>query len=160
LVRNSVSRTGKETETVKYYLDCEFNGYLGELLSLALVCENGRELYLFNIDRLENTIGWVKENVLPVVTARGAEPLCSTLDQIGPRLEEFFEGDENPHIVVDWPDDIKYLCEVLITGPGEMVGVPRMTFELVRVDAYPTDLPGAVQHNALWDARALKSRLQ
>jgi len=144
---------------MRYFLDTEFNGWLGELISLAMVCEDGRELYLLNIDRLENTIDWVKENVMPILTVPGADPLCSTLDQIGPRIEEFFAGDKAPHIVVDWPDDIKYLCEMLITGPGEMIRVPRMTFELARVDAYPTALPGAVQHNALWDARALSLAL-
>lgn len=144
---------------MKYFLDTEFNGYLGELISLALVAEDGRELYLLNIDRLENNVDWVRENVIPVLGGIDADPLCSTLDQIGPRIEEFFAGDKEPHIVVDWPDDIKYLCEVLITGPGEMIRVPKMTFELARVDAYPTVLAGAVQHNALWDARALKAKL-
>lgn len=28
-----------------------------------------------------------------------------------------------------------------------------------RVDAYPTDLPDAVQHNAWWDAMALRKKL-
>ena len=40
-----------------------------------------------------------------------------------------------------------------------MVAIPRMTFEIVRVDAYPTSLEGAVQHNAFWDALALRQRL-
>ncbi len=32
-------------------------------------------------------------------------------------------------------------------------------FEMHRVDAYPTMLPGAVQHNAYWDAMALRHKL-
>jgi hypothetical protein len=141
--------------SVRYFLDTEFNGYLGELISLALVAEDGRELYLMNIDRLENSIDWVRDNVIPVLSVAGADPLCSTLEQITHEVEKFLAKDDNPHVIVDWPDDIKYFCEVLITGPGEMIRVPRMNFELARVDAYPSKLEGAVQHNALWDARAL-----
>lgn len=33
---------------MKYYLDCEFDGYRGSLLSLALVREDGESLYLIN----------------------------------------------------------------------------------------------------------------
>lgn len=141
---------------MKYFLDTEFNGYLGELISLAIVAQDDRELYLMNIDRMENTIEWVKENVMPILTVPGAEPVPSNYEQISHEIEQFLAGDSDPVIVVDWPDDIKYLCEALITGPGQMVAVPRLTFEMVRVDAYPTELPGAVQHNALWDARALR----
>jgi hypothetical protein len=144
---------------MKYFLDTEFNGYLGELISLAMVAEDGREIYLSSLDRLENNVDWVKENIIPVLNAPGADPVPSHLDQISHDIEKLMAGDANPTVVVDWPDDIKYLCEVLITGPGEMIRVPKMTFELARVDAYPTKLPGAVQHNALWDARALRSKL-
>ena len=42
------------------------------------------------------------------------------------------------------------------SAPGEMVDIPRLRFDLVRVDAYPSKLAGAIQHNALWDARALR----
>lgn len=141
---------------MKYYLDTEFNGFLGELISLAMVAEDGRELYLSNIDRLENNVEWVRDNVIPILTVPGAEPLCSNLEQISHDIGKFLAHDSHPHIVVDWPDDIKYFCEAIITGPGEMIAVPRLEFELVRVDAYPTKLLGAVQHNALWDARALQ----
>jgi hypothetical protein len=142
-----------------YFLDTEFNGYLGELISLAIVSEEGPELYVSNVDRVENNVDWVRDNVIPVLTAAGAEPLCSNLEQISYEVEKFLECDANPVIFADWPDDIKYLCEVLITGPGKMIDVPRLKFRLVRIDSYPTTLQGAVQHNALWDARALRAAL-
>lgn len=40
-----------------------------------------------------------------------------------------------------------------------MVAIPHLTFEVIRVDAYPTTLEGAVQHNAWWDAMALRHLL-
>jgi hypothetical protein len=35
----------------------------------------------------------------------------------------------------------------------------RLKFEILRVEPYPTDLQGAVEHNAWWDAMALRRRL-
>lgn len=50
--------------------------------------------------------------------------------------------------------------ETAPTGPGTMIEVrPSIKFEMHRVDAYPTTLPGAIQHNAYWDAMALRHKL-
>jgi hypothetical protein len=43
--------------------------------------------------------------------------------------------------------------------PGMMINIPRLSFEMFREDAYPTTLEGAVQHNAWWDAMALRELL-
>jgi hypothetical protein len=142
---------------MKYFLDCEFNGFQGDLISLALVAEDGRELYLAR-PRFNGLDPWVQKNVEPIVTLNDACP--QTEYSFSHSIAQFLRFDEQPVIIADWPDDIRYLCESLITGPGEMVKtVQRLTFVVERVDAYPTDLPGAVQHNALWDARALKFKL-
>jgi hypothetical protein len=144
---------------MKYFLDCEFNGYRGELISLALVGEDGREMYLVTHRLPEPMNPWVKENVIPILFAEGTSPTSWRTDLFGPQIERFLLGDTYPVIVADWPDDIRYFCECLIVGPGEMVNIPRIRFDVERVDAYPTDLRGAVQHNALWDARALRLRM-
>lgn len=144
---------------MKYFLDCEFNGFQGELISLALVGEDGRELYLATHRLPAETVPWVKENVVSVLFAEGTSPTTWRTDLFGVQIAKFLQGDILPHIVADWPDDIRYFCECLITGPGEMVNIPTVRFDVERVDAYPTELPGAVQHNALWDARALRFKL-
>lgn len=142
---------------MKYFLDCEFNGYRGDLISLALVREDGDELYLAR-PRLRIMDPWVEKNVEPIVTLNDACPQVAEI--FSSRIRDFLDGDPDPVVVADWPDDIRYLCECLITGPGEMVkSSPIIRFEIHRVDAYPTELPGAVQHNALWDARALRFKL-
>ena len=150
---------------MRYYLDCEFNGYRGRLLSMALVRDDGEELYL--VASPFPPIGcepWVAENVVPVVFPDGmrcnGKVMTISLKVFPTLVEEFLAGDEGPVIVVDWPDDIRYFCETIIVGPGKMIDIPGLTFEVFRVDAYPTDLPGAVQHNALWDARALRHKLR
>lgn len=142
---------------MRYFLDCEFNGYRGELISLALVREDGYEMYLAK-PRLRKMDPWVEKNVEPIVTLNDACPQVAEV--FASRIQSFLNDDPNPIIVADWPDDIRYFCECLITGPGKMVNsAPTIQFEVQRVDAYPTELPGAVQHNALWDARALRFKL-
>lgn len=159
---------------MKYFLDCEFNGYRGALMSLALVRDDGAELYLvnhmFSTGRYPDFIDpWVKDNVIPILECPGVRPHAHRIGAWGGLISTFMQGDPLPTIIADWPDDIRYFCECLITGPGEMVDIPAhrdaepynraIQFVVERVDAYPTDLPGAVQHNALWDARALRHKL-
>jgi hypothetical protein len=143
---------------MRYFLDTEFGDFRGELISLALVGDDGRELYLVS-HRLPPMNLWVRNNVIPVIFAEGTSPVSWRVDLFGEQIAHFIRGDILPVIVADWPDDIRYFCECLIRGPGQMVDTPDLRFDIKRVDAYPTDLPGAVQHNALWDARALKAKL-
>lgn len=132
---------------------------------MAMVRDDGAELYL--VASPFPFIGcepWVAENVIPIVFPEGigcnGKAMAVSLKMFSPMIEEFMAGDANPVIIADWPDDIRYFCETIITDPGKMIDIPGITFEVHRVDAYPTDLPGAVQHNALWDARALRHKLQ
>lgn len=151
---------------MRYYLDCEFNGFKGELLSLALVREDGKQLYLINEEYDPEMLDpWVEENVMPIMyeatSDLGENEIAGTkLSAFPAYLYDYLRGDAEPVVVADWPDDIRYFCECLIVGPGEIINIPGIKFEVHRVDAYPTDLPGAVQHNALWDARVLRHHLQ
>ena len=156
---------------MRYYLDCEFNGMGGELLSLALVGEempSTGDLYLMNMNRDRDTTDpWVRQNVLPIMSSiPNSQEVCRAysipVESFGERISWFFgvAQDVDPIIVTDWPDDIKYFCQCMITGPGQMINIPGIKFEMHRVDAYPTTLPNAIQHNAYWDAMALRHKLQ
>lgn len=139
---------------MRYFLDTEFNEFGGELISMALVGENGAEMYVAQHCRTPGA--WVSLNVMPIIHCVGAEPIWIDRDDFGSAIGGFLHDDNAPVIIADWPDDISYFCKALIIGPGEMIALKRAAFHLLRIDAYPTDLPGAVQHNALWDARALR----
>lgn len=142
---------------MNYFLDTEFNGFGGELISLALVREDGESLYLI-YDIKEQLDPWVKENVIPLLVKDKSEnrKFVENRLQGANELAKFLKGDDAPYIISDWPDDIKYFCQAIITGPGVMASIPRVIFDVVRVNAYPTQLEGAVQYNAWWDAMALK----
>lgn len=143
---------------MRYFLDTEFNGLGGELISLALCPETeAPELYIAT--KCFSPIDWVRENVVPIVDISRAHPRWIAESDFGWRIAQYLECDSDPVIVADWPDDISYFCRALIVGPGQMVALPGVKFEIARIDAYPTELEGAVQHNAMWDARALRQAL-
>ena len=146
---------------MKYYLDFEFNGMGGQWLTMALMREDGRSIYLENGHKPYKLDAWVAENVIPVISNSPEQPTpVETDNEAGLMVAWFLAGDAEPKIIADWPDDIKYLSDLLITGPGRMVPIPGpIRFEVHRVDAYPTKVDGAVQHNAWWDAMALRNKL-
>lgn len=158
---------------MRFYLDTEFNGFGGTLISLAIVGEDDSFIYLVNPDFLldkrmplitssmECVDSWVADNVLPILsdTPEHVIPRVEYLSGWGAIISDFlYRNDGVPQVFVDWPEDLRYLCELLLTGPGESVRMEHQThFTILRgFDAYPTSLPGAVQHNAWWDAMALR----
>ncbi|AFU88381.1 hypothetical protein CcrSwift_gp063 [Caulobacter phage CcrSwift] len=141
---------------MRYYLDTEFNGFGGELISLALVREDGNWLYLI-YETTQPIDPWVAENVMPILHLPGLLPIHVNQEAGAEFIAHFLAGDDAVEIITDWPDDIRYFCQSIISGPGMMSRlVPSLKFSMIRADAYPTTLPGAVQHNAVWDARALR----
>ena len=148
---------------MKYYLDTEFNEFGGELISLALVREDALSLYLVYPD-LKEYGPWVKENVVPILWKIPSPTIIKayevkSIQEGARRIQSFLADDPHPVIITDWPDDIRYFCQAIITGPGMMINIPGLVFQMLRVDAYPTTLEGAVQHNAWWDAMALRELL-
>ena len=136
-----------------YFLDTEFNEFGGDLISLALVREDGRSIYL--VTDCKNPRPWVAENVMPILNS-GGDPIRILPHLFGAGIAHFLHNDSDPLVIADWPDDIRYFCQALITGPGQMVAIPKIAFQILRVDTYPTTLQGAIQHNAWWDAMALR----
>lgn len=123
------------------YLDCEFNGYKGELISMALVVDD--DTHFYEVLECGNPVPWVAENVMPIL---GKEPIPKL--RFTHRLEKFINQFDNLVIVADWPDDIRYFCEALITGPGDAINTPEhLSFSIKRIDTV-SEQP----HNALADA--------
>lgn len=148
---------------MRYYIDTEFDGFRGPLISMALVREDGRSLYLVMEDAADNAQDpWVKANVIPILRDSPEPPYMigfgrGTAVRL---LSTFLSGDTSLCFVSDWPDDIRHLCDLMHFAPGQMIDTEAtVRFEVQRVDAYPTTLPGAVQHNAWWDAAALREKL-
>lgn len=132
-------------------IDCEFNSAGGQLLSMALVEANSQpstadEFYV-EITPVQRIHPWVAENVMPLMNGDPVE-----YSAFQKQLETFLSNYETVHIVADWPDDIRYFCEALITYPGERIDTPPLTMEVRRDLDAPSELP----HNALSDARGIR----
>jgi len=125
-------------------MDTEFNDFQGELISMALVAEDGREWY--ESLGCESPSLWVKENVMSVI---GVPPI--DIYTFRTSLSKWFLKYNSVHIIADWPEDIAHFCKVLITGPGMKMSTPHLKFEIFDI-LYFSNIP----HNALEDARAIK----
>jgi hypothetical protein len=145
----------------RFYIDCEFDGHNGALLSMALIREDGDSIHI----RAKNfaTDPWVLQNVVPHMDSHEALKFASVHEyEVGGVIRAFIGGCDAPVIIADSPVDIGRFCQAISTAPDgswASADYPRMTFEVHNVDCYPTTLPGAVQHNAWWDAMALRRSL-
>lgn len=167
------------SKTIDLALDCEFNGFNGELISMALVaCDFTirREVPSINFYQVIDFSGikldkWVEENVIPILWLNLAG-LYDCPEFISVKKEESVSREEFQsklakyidnalslcdaiRVHCDWPDDIRYFCESLITGPGKAIAYPdKLSFVIHKIDA-ASDCP----HNALQDARGIANAL-
>ena len=145
---------------MRYFLDTEYNGWGGALLSLALVAEHGEELYVI-IDWDVPLEPWVERNVLPYIETVPESlhsPRMSRADAAR-TVAHFLAGDPEPLIIADWPEDIAQFANLVVTGPGMMAEVPGLTFRYMPLSGFSTAATSKVPHNALHDARALRDHL-
>lgn len=152
---------------MRYYIDCEFDGHNGDLLSMAMVCESSltdpnNSIYIRVFNNPINP--WVINNVLPFLESHRAR-MSAVVNEpdVGTIILAFISDDPHPIIIADSPVDIGRFCRAISTGPDRQwvnTNHDRMTFEVHNVECYPTTLEGAVQHNAWWDAMALRAKLE
>jgi hypothetical protein len=142
---------------VRYFLDTEFNGFGGALLSLALVPEDGTEFYA-TLACDEEILPWVERNVIPYLdnVPVGLVSPRMTRREAADAVAAYLGTDPQPELVADWPEDITQFCSLLMIGPGQMVPVPPMTFRLLPLQGFSPAANSAVPHNALHDARSLR----
>jgi len=140
-----------------FYLDTEFNGFLGRMISMALVSDNlDIEFYevLFPNTYCNPNGGipldpWVKKNVIPILNK---DPI--TVSEFQFKLEKFLMNNAEDgiiRIVADWPEDLTHFCKMLITGPGHRISLPELELVYKPNIHYDSKIP----HNALEDARAI-----
>lgn len=146
---------------MKYYFDCEFLEAGGEspihFLSMGMVAEDGRELYIINRDcPVAEANDWVRANVLPKIDWRKAVSRSECRN----RLLAFVGSDPAPEFVAyvgcyDW---------VCLAGLiGRMVDLPagwpkfpidvKQFWVMMGKPQLPAKPPDGQAHNALADAK-------
>ena len=137
--------------TTRLYLDTEFNGHGGELISLALASEDGKHWYgVMPEPRIWNE--WCYEHVFPKLHALPTPATVSGDARLfRSSLAEYLLARKNCTIYADWPADFAHLMQVMC-GPsfGSSWVVPCNMVLLEKTDPDPL-----VPHNALSDAIAL-----
>ena len=137
---------------MRYFLDTEFNGFGGELISIALEPEDASLPPFYEAIACEVPTPWVVENVLPMLETK---PLSR--GEVADRFAEYLDDDEGPVLIADWPEDITHAARLLVTGPGKMKPVRSIRFELVDPDIVGPYPPATAQHNARHDAMRLRA---
>ena len=133
---------------MKLFLDCEFNGFGGELISLALVDENNQCFY--EVLEYQNPVAWVVEHVIPILNQA---PI--SLERFQKQLQNFLNQYDAIEIIADWPEDFALFSRSLIVSAGRCLTIPPLKMQLW-MEETNTHVPSKQPHNALADARALK----
>lgn len=131
---------------MRVYLDCEFNGFGGELISMGLVLPDGREWYEV-LELPKDIHPWVQENVVPHL---GKEPI--SLDDFKSSLWGFLRSVEKPHIIADWYADLIHFFNMM-SGKTHAFSYPF--FGIAELIDRKAELESVILHNALSDAKAL-----
>ena len=136
-------------------MDCEFNAFNGELISIALVePKSGKEFY--SVVAIPKKLHpWVAEHVMPFLFSRltpqqGTSPEPDGWEVACSRLEMFLQQFEDVEIVADWPEDFVHLCRCVCREGGWRINLD-FSMRLISSGDFVPDVP----HNALSDARAL-----
>ena len=140
---------------MRYYIDTEFNGTDGQLLSLALVREDGAQFYEV-LHAHELIVPWVREHVVPFYDQEPVERL-----QAVKKMQKFLRKDEGPHVfIADWPEDLVHFNRMLLRDQGKRNDPFRYSCLLLSLPRFSTARASAVPHNALADARALAAHVE
>jgi hypothetical protein len=130
----------------KLYLDVEFNGTLGGLISLALYNPTGQGWYEVYDDTSMIYQEWVRINVIPKLNKK---PI-GVID-FAQSLREYLTLYNNYTIYADWPEDFIHLLKMCF-GPMGLKYTEKLHMEMITTpDTHISKIP----HNALADAEAL-----
>lgn len=157
----------RDERTSVLVADCEFDDSTKTLISISLVSSIGRIYYAFDTAAAHAVKKqWIIDNVNSVLLDIPATTsVVWDLNAKHKTFQEFVEyvleqEDEllynDVRIHVDFPTDVAYISQLFHLGEGRRIGkMGKVQFHIDYVDSYPTKVPGAVQHNAAWDAFAL-----
>jgi len=135
---------------MKLFLDCEFNGFGGELISLALVDEQNEKFY--EVLECSAPTPWVAEHVIPYLNQSAI-----SFKQLQSRLQIFLFQYETIEVIADWPEDFSLFTRSLVLSAGKCIRTPPLTMKLWMDNPAETYIPSQNPHNALADAQALKA---
>lgn len=135
---------------MRLYLDTEFNGFKGSLISLALVTECGNKEWYEVIEMNDSYNEWVAKHVIPILNK---SPLSKK--DFRDSLIKFISYFDRPEIISDWHSDIRHFCDIL-EGDSFKESV-SFSGKFIVIQTPQGEPRSNIPHNALSDARALRN---
>lgn len=138
---------------MRIFVDCEFNGFGGELISMALVPEDESVEPWYEVRQLPEGNKfvwdrWVWDNVVPYLGKRAI-----SREEFRSSFLEYVDRFKSPTICADWYTDLMHFyCMFAGESHRDSVGY-GCTSELILIESYDSEIP----HNALSDAMALRA---
>lgn len=136
---------------MRYFVDAEFNGFGGDLISLAAVPEDDAAPPFYEAIVCGDPSDWVKEHVLPVIRTRPRPWI-----EVASLFADFLSADLAPVIIADWPEDIAHAATLLTNGKGGRLVNTEIVFRLLCQSEFSADKLSMHPHNAYYDALALR----
>lgn len=145
---------------VDIYIDTEFNGFGGKLLSMGIVVTDhnyfigeSKEWYevLDYSDIFHEMDPWVNDNVLPMLLERPG----LSYDAFRTSFISFIQDFEGATVHVDWPSDVVHLTQLLLgRNHTETFHIPFT----IKVHDFASNygIVSEVPHHALHDARMIR----
>ena len=133
---------------MRLFIDCEFNGGHGELISMAIVSEDGQREFYEVVEHKQPTVGWVQENVIPIL----GKPAVNSAT-FKERLKKFLEPFARITLIADHGADHFYFLQQIIGAEGWMM--TDYPVEMV-IDVNVSAKKSTILHNALEDAKAIR----
>jgi hypothetical protein len=165
-IDGEVVRPKRMRDCVELFVDCEFDDSTKSLISLGICTKHGKVYYAFDsreADKVKEP--WIIENVNNVLMDVPPNAVCWDLAAKNLTFQDFLQfvighecakGECDLIIHVDFPTDVAYISPLFHLGMGKRIGtMKKLQFHVDYVDAYPSKLKDAKQHNAAWDAVAI-----
>lgn len=131
------------------FLDTEFNGHGGVLISIALASTDGDEFYeVVKVPNIRHLHPWVAANVVPKL-----DKAPIGIEAVRSGLFRFLQERPGEPIFADWPADFVHLLNLFAKPDNpEQSYCPNLTMYLL----HNVDYPHVKNHNALFDAKSLR----
>ncbi len=145
----------------RYFYDCEFieDGRTIDLISIGVVCDDGREYYAISTEFDAGKAGpWVRRHVLPHLP-KLSDPTWRSRAAIRDDLLEFFTAPGLPIELWAWCAAYDHVALAQLWGDMTVLprALPRLTYEIRQfweaAGSPPTEQPAGERHHALTDAR-------
>lgn len=134
--------------SMNFFVDCEFEESTNQLISLAIISEDGKHEFYEALEYGTLEDKWVEDNIIPLLKT---EPL--TLEDFQNKLEKFCSKFAGMHIIVNHPNDVIFFNIALRKEQGDWIKIQPLTFE---IDDDLSSRGATVLHNALSDTRAMR----